>query len=74
MSFNLKTELHQKIDHFTEKQLELLAKIACFIEQNDLKEYEDWTDQEWQKLALQSLWDDDEVEYTLADAKEVYLR
>ena len=30
---------------------------------------------DWQKLALQSFWDDEEeVEYTLADAKEVYKR
>ncbi|MBE9242915.1 hypothetical protein [Synechocystis salina] len=77
MKIDLRTELRQKIDHLSDEQLELFTKIAHFVEQkdlNDLKEYEDWTDQEWRKLALQALWDDDDVEYTLADAKEIYQR
>lgn len=77
MKVDLRTELRQKIDHLSDEQLELFTKIVQFVEQkdlNNLREYEDWTDQEWHKLALQALWDDDEVEYTLADAKEIYRR
>jgi len=77
MKLDLRKELRQKIDHLSDEQIELFTKIVQFVEQkdlNNLREYEDWTDQEWHKLALQALWDDDDVEYTLADAKEIYRR
>ncbi|MBJ7899349.1 MAG: hypothetical protein GC158_05345 [Cyanobacteria bacterium RI_101] len=62
MSINLRQKLHQKVDQFSESQLEILAKMADLVEQNSAQAYEDWSNNDWRSLALQFLWEDEESE------------
>jgi hypothetical protein len=72
MAINFREKLHQKVDQLSESQLEILAKMADWVERNSAQAYEDWSDHDWRSLALQFLWEEEEVEYSIADAKEVY--
>ncbi|MFM1841273.1 MAG: hypothetical protein RLZZ490_4 [Cyanobacteriota bacterium] len=74
MSINLRKKIHQKIDQIPEDQLEMVDKrIKDSIDKWVGVLYENSSDEDWQNLAIQSLWEkEEEVEYTLADAKEVY--
>jgi hypothetical protein len=43
------------------------------VQRNITPRYEDWDDQQWGDFSLAQFFDeDDEVEYTLEDAQEVY--
>jgi hypothetical protein len=72
MGINLREKLHQKVDQFSEEQLEILAKVADLVEQQSHQGYGDWSEHDWQKLALATLWEADEIDYNLGDAKEIY--
>ncbi len=76
MGINLREKLHQKIDQISEEQLEMVDKQQTIKDSIDKLVdilYDNSSDEDWQNLAIQSLWEEEEeVEYTLADAKEVY--
>lgn len=72
----IRKELHQRIDVLSDEIIEqIAADFTLFIlarKQKSLS-YTEWEASQWQKLTLKQFFrDDDDVEYTLADAKEIY--
>ncbi|NCR80385.1 MAG: hypothetical protein GPI90_10070, partial [Microcystis aeruginosa K13-05] len=42
-------------------------------EPNNISEYTNWQDEDWQKFSLEQFFkEEDEIEYSLADAQEIY--
>jgi hypothetical protein len=70
-------QLRRQLDLLPDDVIVEIADFAAFVlarRQGKLT-YADWTDREWQELALsQFLREADDVEYTLDDAQEVYSR
>ena len=74
---SVREQLRQQLDILPDDMIVEIADFAAFIlarRQGKLS-YGDWTDNEWQQLALgQFLREADDVEYTLDDAQEIYRR
>lgn len=74
----IREKLHHQIDALPEDVVELIADFTLFImsRRKMTPLYEDWSDIEWQDFAMQQFFRDveteDEVEYFLEDAREVY--
>ncbi|MBK8429792.1 MAG: hypothetical protein IPL28_00220 [Chloroflexi bacterium] len=74
----IREKLHHQIDTLPEDVVELIADFTLFIMSRRKMPplYEDWSDIEWQDFAMQQFFRDveteDEVEYFLEDAREVY--
>lgn len=74
----IREKLHHQIDALPEDVVELIADFTLFImsRRKMTPLYEDWSDTEWQDFAMQQFFRDveteDEVEYFLEDAREVY--
>ncbi|MCZ8048616.1 MAG: hypothetical protein O9290_18740, partial [Microcystis sp. LE19-41.2A] len=57
---------------------DIVEKIANFTrlispEPNNISEYTNWQDEDWQKFSLEQFFkEEDEIEYSLADAQEIY--
>ena len=71
----IRDRLHKEIDRLPDEMVEQIADFTLFImgRRNVAPMYEDWGQKEWQNFALEQFFrEDDEVEYTLKDAKEVY--
>ncbi|MDA0243786.1 MAG: hypothetical protein OT477_10260 [Chloroflexi bacterium] len=74
----IREKLHHQIDTLPEDVVELIADFTLFImsRRKMTPLYEDWSDIEWQDFAMQQFFRDveteDEVEYFLEDAREVY--
>lgn len=74
-SANLREELHEQIDHLPDDIVEQIADFTMYVmARRDISPpYEEWDDAHWQRFALEMLYrDDDEVTYSLEEAKEVY--
>lgn len=72
---DIREQLHKQIDRLPDDVVQQIADFALFVtaRRRFSERYADWTDEEWQTFALEQLFsDDDEVEYTLQDAREVY--
>lgn len=72
---NLRVRLCKKIENLPDDLVIEIADYAAFLISRGrfLSHYEDWEEQQWQDFSLAQLFkEDDEVEYTLKDAKEVY--
>ena len=73
---NFRKQLHQQIESLPDEIVQQIADFTFFVmARRDIAPlYEDWTKREWQDFSLgQFLRDaDDEVEYTLDDAQEIY--
>lgn len=71
----IRKELHQHIDVLPDEIIEQIADFTLFIlarKQKSLS-YTEWEASQWQELTLEQFFrDDDDVEYTLADAQEIY--
>ena len=70
-----RNQLHQQIDMLPDDLVEQIADFALFLlaKQKAAPHYEDWGAQDWQTFSLEQFFrEDDEVTYTLRDAKEVY--
>jgi hypothetical protein len=58
--------------------LQVVEKIANFTQfistqQNSLTDYIDWQDKDWSEFSLEQFFcEEDEVEYSLEDAQEIY--
>ena len=73
----LRAELHQQIDALP---VDVLAEVADFtafvIERRRLGgTYREWSDAAWRSFALSQFLrdtEDEDIEYTLADAQEIY--
>jgi hypothetical protein len=74
---DLREQLHQQIDSLPDEVVEQIADFTVFVmvRRHIIPLYTDWNENEWQAFALeQFVREDDEVEYTLDDAEEVYHR
>lgn len=71
----LRERLHEQIDSLPDDIVEQIADFTLFVmkRRSVVPRYEDWNDELWHELALEQLFrEDDEVEYSLKDAQEVY--
>ncbi|PZU97047.1 MAG: hypothetical protein DCE90_07880 [Pseudanabaena sp.] len=74
MSVNTRTQLHQQIDSLPDHIIEQIAKFTQILtSKQEISEYIDWESGQWQEFALAQFFsEDDEIDYFLEDAKEVY--
>ncbi|MCZ8040356.1 MAG: hypothetical protein O9276_20130 [Microcystis sp. LE17-20A] len=75
MSATIREELHQQIDRLPDDIIEKIANFTRLIspEPNNISEYTNWQDEDWQKFSLEQFFkEEDEIEYSLADAQEIY--
>lgn len=75
MSTAIREQLHQEIDHLPEDVVQLLADFALFVmaRRQIAPAYVDWESSQWQDFTLgQFFGDEEEVEYSLEDAQEIY--
>lgn len=71
----LRERLHRQIDRLPDELIEQIADFVLFLmaKHKDVAGYEEWDEQQWRDFVLgQFFREDEEVTYTLADAKEVY--
>jgi hypothetical protein len=71
----IREQLHEQIEHLPDDLVQQIADFTLFVmvQRNITPRYEDWDDQQWGDFSLAQFFDeDDEVEYTLEDAQEVY--
>ena len=71
----IREQLHRQLDTLPDDLLAEIADFAAFIlaRRQGTAPYADWSEGEWYKFALgQFLREADDVEYTLADAEEVF--
>ncbi|HEX6305334.1 MAG TPA: hypothetical protein VFZ76_14165 [Anaerolineales bacterium] len=72
---DIREQLHKQIENLPDDVVEQIADFAMFImaKRQISPDYEDWDVSQWQDFALAQLFrDEDEVEYSLQDAEEIY--
>lgn len=72
---NLREELHEQINYLPDEIVQQIADFALFVmSRRKVKPlYENWSDKLWQDFSLRHFFtEDDDVEYSLDDAQEVY--
>jgi hypothetical protein len=74
MLVNTREKLHQQIDNLPDSIVELIDKFTqILIAKQETSEYYDWESGQWQEFSLAKFFsEDDEIEYFLEDAREVY--
>lgn len=75
MSITSREKLHQQIDQLPDRVVEQIANFTSSIitQQNNIPAYSDWKDKNWQEFSLQQFFcEEDEIEYSLEDAQEIY--
>jgi hypothetical protein len=68
-------QLKKQIDTLPDDIVQQIADFTFFVmaRREVAPEYVDWTDNQWQNFSLEQFFqEDDEVEYTLDDAQEIY--
>lgn len=68
-------QLYKQIDSLPDDAVEQIADFVLFVmaKRRIGPGYADWGSQQWQEFALEQLFrDEDEVEYSLKDAREIY--
>lgn len=68
-------QLKKQIDTLPDDIVQQIADFTFFVmaRRELAPEYVDWTDNQWQNFSLEQFFqEDDEVEYTLDDAQEIY--
>ncbi len=73
----LREQLRQQVDILPDEIIVEIADFTAFVlaRRKIPAQYADWSQMQWQEFALGQFrreTDDDDVEYTLEDAKEVY--
>jgi hypothetical protein len=71
----IREKLHKQIDSLPDDLIEQIADFAFFMmaKRQISPDFAEWQEKDWQELALTQLFrEDDEVEYTLKDAQEIY--
>lgn len=72
---SLREQLHRQIDLLPDELVTQIADFALFLasRREAVSTYAEWTEEKWQEFVLgQFFREDDEVSYSIADAKEVY--
>lgn len=76
MSSTTREQLHQQIDSLPDHIVEQIASLILSIttqQKIGISEYTDWQSTQWQDFSLMQLFcEDDEIEYSLEDAEEIY--
>ncbi|AFZ48063.1 hypothetical protein Cyast_2113 [Cyanobacterium stanieri PCC 7202] len=76
MEITIREQLHQQIDNLPDEIVEKIAQFTLSITKNydiNVTEYTDWQEKEWQKFSLSQFFsEDDDIEYSLEDAQEIY--
>ena len=76
MSSTTREQLHQQIDSLPDHIVEEIARLILSITTQQkiaASEYTDWQIAQWQDFSLTQLFcEDDEIEYSLEDAEEIY--
>jgi len=71
----IREQLHDQIDQLPDDIVQEVADFALFVtsRRSITPRYEDWADQQWHDFSLAQFFrDEDEIEYTLKDAREIY--
>lgn len=71
----LRENLHRQIDRLPDDLLEQIADFALFLlaKRQAAPGYEAWNETDWQKFSLEQFFrEDDEVTYTISEAREIY--
>jgi hypothetical protein len=75
MSATVREQLHQQIDRLPDHIVEQIANFTRLISihQNNISEYTNWQNEDWQEFSLEQFFrEEDEIEYSLEDAQEIY--
>ena len=77
MNPDLRDKLHEQIDRLPDEVIEEIADFVLFLaaKQKISLNYQDWDDRQWQDFALAQFFratEEEEVEYSLKDAREIY--
>jgi len=71
----IREQLYKQIDSLPDDVVEQIADFTLFVmaRRRITPSYVDWGSSQWQDFALGQLFrEDDEVEYSLEDAQEIY--
>jgi hypothetical protein len=73
----IRDRLHEQINRLPDELVEEVADFILFLaaKQKRSPNYHDWDDRQWQEFVAQQFLraeDEDDVEYSLKDAREVY--
>lgn len=74
-TITVREQLHQYIDSLPDDIVQQIADFVLFLmaRRRISSTYVDWNDDQWQDFMLEQFFrEEDEVEYTLEDAQEVY--
>jgi hypothetical protein len=74
-TLQIRKQLHQRIDNLPDDVVAQVADFTLFImAKNQIDPlYEEWENNQWQNFTLEQFFrEDDDVEYFISDAKEVY--
>ena len=74
-TMTIREQLHKQIDNLPDDVVQQIADFTLFVmaRRKLSSAYVDWSDNQWQDFALgQFFREEDEVEYSLDDAQEVY--
>jgi len=71
----VREQLHKRIDALPDEIVEQIADFTLFImtKKQISPAYEEWAVHQWQDFTLEQFFrEEDDVEYSLADAQEIY--
>ena len=71
----IREQLHKEIETLPDDVIEQIADFTMFVmaRRKIVPSYDDWQGTLWQDFILQQFFrEEDEVEYTLKDAQEIY--
>jgi len=74
-TLTIREQLYKQIDNLPDDVVEQIADFTLFVmaRRRITPGYVDWDSNQWQDFALGQLYrEDDEVEYSLEDAQEIY--
>ncbi len=74
-TMTIREQLYKQIDNLPDDVVEQIADFTLFVmaRRQITPSYVDWSSNQWQDFALGQLFrEDDEVEYSLEDAQEIY--
>jgi hypothetical protein len=71
----VREQLHKRIDALPDELVALISDFTLFLTAKRQKplSYEEWTFHQWQDFTLEQFFrEEDDVEYSLADAQEIF--
>ena len=74
-SLTSREQLYRQIDKLPDDVVQQIADFTLFVmaRRQIKRSYADWGSQQWEDFALEQLFrDNDEVEYSLEDAREIF--